>query len=548
MQLNSGLVALLLLLPAVEVAAHQGDVEEENAGQLGNVHFPVSCDGAAQPAFDRGVAALHNFYFSGARQSFKDVAETDPHCGMAYWGLSMATLGNWLVNPPSQKALSDGATELQKAMQAGAGSERERDYIAALQALYTDMDKRDHATRAREYERKMESLYLRYPEDREAAVFYALTLNLTASPTDKSYNNQLKAADILDKVLAVQPDHPGALHYLIHSLDYPSLAARALPAAELYAKVAPAAPHAQHMPSHTYSMLGEWDGSIRSNKVALQTAVDSMSKGNYSQFAFNGSMAHYNDFMIYAELQLAQDAAASQVVAESIAYQRAHDLTKDAIYTQTGFAAIPARYVLERKAWPESSSLEPLQKTWGYAEAITRFARAMGASHTGDRPAAREQIEALEKLRQTAAEAKQGYWVGQIEVLRLAASAWLAHDEGHSDQALALMRQAADLEDASDKHVAMENRLYPMRELLGDLLQEMGQPAAALAEYESSMVATPNRFNAFAGAAKAALASGHADKAATYYSRVVSLAAKADTPRPEVAEARQFLAKTHSAR
>ncbi len=536
------LVAFFFFSLSSGAFGHEGNTDEESEGQFGSVHFATTCGSAAQPAFDRGVVALHNFFFVGARKSFNEALERDPGCGIAYWGLSMTALGNWLVNPPSAKALSDASAELQKAMTVGVGSERERDYMSALQALLTETDRRDHLSRATAYEKAMESVYTRYPEDLEAAVFYALALNLTASPTDKSYSNQLKAADILDKVSAIQPDHPGALHYLIHSLDYPSLARRALPAAERYAKVAPAAPHALHMPSHTYSMLGEWPGSIQSNKAALVAAADSMAKGLYSQPALNGATAHYNDFMIYAELQMGQDAAAKRIVDDVLAYQLVHDLTKDAIYTQTGFAAIPARYVLERKAWPESARLEPLQKTWAYAEAMTRFTRSLGASHTGNGELARAEIRELEKLRQAAAAAQQGYWVGQIEVLRLAASAWLVHAEGWTDSALQLMRQAADMEDSSEKHIAMENRLYPMRELLGDLLLETGQPAAALPEFETSLSNMPNRFNGIYGAAKAAYLAGEKDKAREYFKKLLALAADADTERRELIEARMSIA------
>jgi hypothetical protein len=391
----------------------------------------------------------------------------------------------------------------------------------------------------------MRGIYERYPRDVEGAAFYALALNVTALPTDKTYANQLRAVEILNQVLAAQPDHPGALHYLIHSLDYPPLATQALPAAKRYAEVAPAAPHALHMPSHTYSMVGDWEGSIAANTSALLAARDSFAKQISSLPALNGSTAHYNDFMIYAHLQLAQDRTAKEIVTSLDDYQLSHDLSKDPVYTQTGFAAPAARYVLERKAWPEAKTLEVRMIAWTYAEAMTRFVRSLGASHTGDIVSAQAEIEALRQLRETAAAGKQGYWEGQIDVLWLSASAWLAQAKGNATEALTLMRRAADEEDASEKHIAMENRLYPMRELLADLLMENGQPSQALVEYEASMSATPNRFNGFAGAAKAALASGQRDKAATYFSRLMSLAAKADTasPRQEIRDAQRFLAR-----
>jgi tetratricopeptide (TPR) repeat protein len=541
MQVTNAIIAAVFLCTSLTpLAAHETTGEE--SGRLGNVHFETSCNADAQAQLDRAVAALHSFYFGEAKKSFNTALEKDPKCGIGYWGLAMTTLGNLLVSPPTSKVTADAQSLLQKGFDVGAGSQRERDYISALQALFTDADTRDHRFRSLAYEKAMESLYQRYPQDQEAALFYALALNITALPTDKTYANQLKAADILDKVSLLLPDHPGVLHYLIHSLDYPALARRALPAAERYAQVAPAAPHALHMPSHTYSMLGEWEASIQSNRVALAAAVNAMARGLNSQPALNGATAHYKDFMIYAHLQVAQDGEARRVVDETITYQKAHDLTKDAIYTQTGFAAIPARYVLERKTWTEADRLETLQKTWAYAEAMTRFTRSLGASHTGDLVKAQAEIRELAALRQAAIAAKQDYWEGQIEVLRLAASAWLAQAQGQTKDALQLMRQSADLEDASEKHIAMENRLYPMRELLADLLLETGQPAKALTEYEASLVSTPNRFNGFYGAAKAAYLAGDKDKARAYYQKLLVLSTYADTERKEIGEVRQMIA------
>lgn len=532
---------VIIAITEVGALAHEGDAS--NVGLLGAVHFETTCAAEAQPIFDRGMAALHNFYFGQAKRSFQAVLQTDPKCSIAYWALATNSLGNLLASPPAQKTIGEAQDLLRRGYETEPGSQRERDYRDALSRLLTDADKIDHRTRALAYQNAMQAIYERYPEDLDAAVFYALALNITALPTDKTYANQLRAADILDRVLIRQPDHPGALHYLIHSLDYPPLAARALPAAKRYTEVAPAAPHALHMPSHTYSMLGEWEGSIQSNTVALAAAQDSFANQLSSLPAVNGSTAHYNDFMIYAHLQLAQDEAANIIVRRLLEYQLTHDLSKDPVYTQTGFAAPPARYVLERKAWAEAKGLEVRMTAWTYAEAMTRFARSLGASHTGDFASAEAEMQILEHLRDAAVASKQGYWEGQVEVLRLAASAWLTHAQGHTTAAIRLMRQAADLEDLSEKHIAMENRLYPMRELLADLLLDAGRPSQALTEYEASMIATPNRFNAFAGAATAALASGERDKAASYYSRLLSLSATADTTRLGIREAQRFLAR-----
>ena len=523
------------------VSAHEG--ADDESAQVGSVHFETTCKVAAQPAFDHGVAALHSFYFGEAKRSFNATLEADASCGIAYWALATSALGNQLASPPGPKPISEAQDLLRKGYEAGTGSQREREYLDALSRLLTDTDKIDYRTRTLAYEKAMQMLYERYPQDSEAALFYALALNITALPTDKTYANQLRAAAILDQVSVTQPDHPGVLHYLIHSLDYPPLAARALPAAKRYAQVAPAAPHALHMPSHTYSMLGEWGGSIESNTVALATAQDAFGRQLISQPALNGSIAHYNDFMIYARLQLAQDEAARDIVRRMHEYELTHDMSKDPVFTQTGFAAPPARYILERRAWAEAKELEVRMTGWTYAEAITRFVRSLGASRTGDFAAAEAEIDKLQRLRDTAVASRQGYWEGQVEILRLAASGWLAHSRQQTAEAIGLMWDAAELEDASEKHVAMENRLYPMRELLADLLLEVGQANQALAEYEASMTATPNRFNALAGAARAAVVSGNRGKAAQYYSRLLSLSANADTTRPDIKEAEQFAAR-----
>ena len=530
----------LLVLSLTRLHAHE--TSDEQTRQLGKVHFETSCKPEAQPEFDRGVAALHSFYFGEAKRSFTASLQVDPQCAIGYWGLAITGLGNMLVSPPPPKALADSHALLQKAFDVGAGSQRERDYMSALQTLFTHADTRDHRSRSLAYEKAMEALYLRYPQDQEAALFYALALNVTALPNDKTYANQLKAADILDKVSVLQPDHPGVLHYLIHSLDYPPLATRALPAAQRYAQVAPAAPHAQHMPSHTYSMLGEWEGSIRSNKIALDLATDAAAKQLITQAVLDLYTGHCTDFTIYAHLQLAQDGRAKRIVDEALDYQKSHEVTKLSMTGQTGFAAISARYVLERKAWGEAVNLELLQKDRAYAEAIIRFTRSLGASRTGQLDRARPEIHELQALRESAIASKESYWEGQIEVLRLAASAWLAQAQGQMSDALRLMRQSANLEDSSEKHVAMENRLYPMRELLADLLLENGQPQAAIIEYEASLLAAPNRFNAFYGAARAAQLMGDKDKSRAFFEKLLALSKDSDTERPEIAKAKLFLA------
>lgn len=520
--------------------AHEG--EEDSSQKLGSVHFETSCNSEAQALFDQGVAGLHSFWFSESRRLFSGALDKDGACAMGHWGLAMISWGNPLASPPSPKALADGLANIQKAVAIGAKTPREQDYINAIGVIYRDVEKTDYRARTLAYEKAMEGIYKHHAEDQEAALFYALALNITALPSDKTYANQLKAVAILEKVAAQQPDHPGVLHYLIHSLDYPPLASRALAAAQRYAQIAPEAPHAQHMPAHTYSMLGEWQESIVSNQAAVAVARAYTAKTK-DAFPAHIAASHYSDFMIYAYLQLAQDRAAKALLDESIAYQKAQDLTKAPIYVHTGLASIPARYVLERQAWAEASSLRVYPSSWSYAQAITRFTRALGAARSGNVAQARDEVDKLRALREEAAQSKQDYWEGQIEVFQLAASAWLEHGQGRREEALKLMRSAADLEDASEKHVAMENRLLSMREQLGELLLELKQPAQALKEFEASFLEMPNRFRGTYGAAKAAELAGDRQQAHAYFAKLMTIAKNADTERAEMHEAKLFLAQ-----
>ncbi|HEY7556526.1 MAG TPA: hypothetical protein VIH18_17130 [Candidatus Binatia bacterium] len=500
--------------------------------KLGKVDFPVSCSPEAQVQFNRAVAMLHSFWFPQAPKAFAAVIETDPGCAMAHWGIAISQRANPLLGAADVGALKRGLEAVEKAKAAGAKTQRERDYIAAIELYYKDSEKLDHRTRTLAYEKAMERLYLAYSQDTEAAIFYALALNEAIDYEDKTYARQLKAGQILEKVLAKQPEHPGVLHYLIHSYDFPPLAARGLPTAQRYASVAPSAPHALHMPSHIFSMLGLWQDSIKSNRQALGVAK------NY---------VHAMDFMVYAHLQGAQDVEAKRLVDESAALFKAQAPTAQLTPTggvlavHTAFAAIPARYTIERGAWAEAAALQPRPSTPA-ADAITYFVRAMGSLRKGDVVRAHKDIEQLQSLKDTLLKAKQKYWAGQVEIQRRAAAAWVAHAEGKKDEALKSMRSAAALEDASEKHVAMENRLWPMRELLGELLLETKAPAEALKEFEASFKAAPNRFRGYYGAAKAAELSRDQEKARTYYEKLVALCQLADAERPELAEAKAFLA------
>jgi len=528
------ILGFLCWLQAATAQEKSGDAEK-----LGNVHFAVSCLPATQPQFDRAVAMLHSFWYPQGLNAFAEIAKTDPGCAMVYWGIAISRRANPMVGAPGAgpDALKDAVEAARKARLAGAKTQRERDYIAAIETYYNDWEKRDYRTRVLAYEKAMEDVYLHYPEDPEAAVFYALAIDeaVNVLPADPNFTRQQKAGVILERVLAANPEHPGALHYLIHSYDFPALADRGLAAARRYGDVAPAAPHALHMPSHTYSMLGMWQESIKANQAALSVAK---------------SYAHALDFMVYAYLQMAQDIEAKRGVDRNIELLKSQGAAGAAAANPTGavlagytaLAAIPARYAIERGAWAEAAGLEPQHST-PVADSITYFARAMGSVRGGDLEAARKSIEQLKQIKERLLDSKDEYWAQQVQIQRNAATAWTAFAEGKKDAAIKLMRATADLEDGSEKHVAMENRLWPMREVLGDLLLEANEPGPALKEYEASLQSARNRYRGLYGAAKAAQRSGNLEKARTYYGKLMALCSNADTQRPELAEAKKYLLK-----
>jgi hypothetical protein len=504
-----------------------------SAQDFGRVHFETSCTPQAQENFDRGLAMLHSFFYPISVQAFTEAAAADPQCAIAYWGIATSGRSNPLILPLTAAALKKGLEAVEKGKAIGAKTERERDWLAAIELYYKDYDRVDQTTRGLAYERAMETLMQKYPDDSEAAIFYALALNETALPSDKTFANQLKAGAILEKIEAKLPDHPGVLHYLIHTYDYPPLAQRGLDAANRYAEVAPAAPHAQHMPSHTYSMIGLWTQSVASNTKSRRMAQAQAAK--LWPGATSPGEPHLLDFMEYALLQMGQEGTARQLRDDSNAIKK---LGFEAVYAYTGLAAVPARFALERQAWKEAAALEPRGSQFPQAEAITYFARAMGSARSGEIAAAEREVDRLNELRAALENATQSYWATQVEVQMLAASAWIAQAKSEKETAQKMMRAAADLEDSSEKHIAMENRLYPMRELLGDLLLEQQQPGLALAEYETSLVSTPNRLRGLYGAARAAKLANEPDKATAYFRRLADMTKDADADRVEISEAR----------
>jgi len=491
--------------------------------KLGKVTFPTSCDARVQAEFERGVAMLHSYWFTEARKVFEAVAQQDPQCVMAYWGFAVNALGNTLSAPPSPKDAAAAVEALDRARTIGAKTPRERDWIEAIGAYYRGHETTPLGLRLTAYTQAMEQMTRRYPDDFEAWTYYALTLQASAPKNDKTYANQLKSAEILERLFKQNPQHPGVAHYLVHAYDYPPLADKGIRIAGQYARIAPAAPHARHMPSHIYSMVGMWEESIVSNRSALEVQAD---------------YHHATDFLVYAHLQLAQDARAKALVDQIAALSRG-DYPILANYTAV--AVIPARYVLERGDWAGAAALPVVSRGRPMADSLVRFTRGLGMARSGDLAGAKREIAALQELRIALEKENQAYWADRSQEQILAVSAWIAYAEGSRDEAVRQMRSAADSEDGSVKHVAMENRLYPMRELLGDLLLQLGQSPEALRAFEASLKENPNRYRGLYGAARAAEASGDRHKATAYFEKLVALSGKADTVRPELARAKAFL-------
>jgi tetratricopeptide (TPR) repeat protein len=535
-------IGALLIVGLATSTAGPIRAQGKTAERLGTVRFATSCAPAVQPQFDRAVALLHSFHLDAAVGAFSDVAAADPTCGMAYWGVAMSWLGNPLAAPPSARGLKEGGAAVDRAKAAGARTDREREYIAAIETIYKDADRVDHRTRALAYEKAMEQLAARYPADREAAVFYALALNITLDPNDKTYANQLKAAGILEQVFAAQPDHPGVAHYLIHSYDFPPIAAKGLPAAKRYASIAPAAPHALHMPSHIFTRVGSWQESIESNRASAKAAADALAASGPQTGLRSYEGLHAYDYMMYGYMQLGRDREARALVEEVAATRK---LNIDHFAGAFALAAIPARFALERGQWAEAAALSPTPADLAWnrfpqAESIVWFARGLGAARSGNAARAREDLARIEALRDAMIVAKNPYWAHQSEVQRLAVAGWIARAEGRNEEALSLMRTSAAAEETTEKHPVTPGPIKPARELLGDMLIELGQPAEALKEFEASHRVEPNRFQGLYGAARAAELAGDRARARTYYGRLVTLGKDADADRPEIKQAKGF--------
>ena len=516
-------LALLATILSIPVTADETHSHDHHAvlGEIGKAPFPSTCNKAAQKEIDRGVALIHSFWYAEAEKAFRKAAEADPKCGTAWWGVAMSNY-HPLWAPPTPSELTTGKEAAEKAKSLGAKSAREKDFIAAVGAYYDQSDTLDHRTRAVAYEKAMEKVASTYPKDREAAIFYALSLNGTAVPTDKTYANQKKAAEILNRILPDAAEHPGVAHYVIHSFDYPELASLALPAARTYAKVAPGSPHALHMPSHIFTRLGLWDECISSNLASAAKARGYVeaSKGA-AVTAFDE--LHADDYLVYAYLQQHRYEEAKALVDRLNAVVKLDTPSFAALYA---LGAVPARYALERRQWKEAAALRPLQFEWEkvpYAEANIHFARALGAARIGDLELARDALARITLIQQALVEQKNTYWAEQVQIQRMTAEAWLRLGEKKPEKALEIMRAAADLESSTGKHPVTPGAVIPARELLADMLLELGKPEECLAELEKSSREAPNRFNGLWLAAQAAQRAGKADKAKEYESKMSSL-------------------------
>jgi tetratricopeptide (TPR) repeat protein len=510
-------------------SASPSTAQEDADQQFGTVHFATSCNEVAQRRFDRAMRYQHSFWYRESKEIYQETLKADPECAIAYWGIALSLLNN-PHNPPPDSNLPLGLEAIQKAKLVGAKTQRERDYIDALALMYVDYDKTTRAARIQAYLKAMEALAAKYPDDDEAQIFYAITLNVAASPADKTYANQLKGAAILEPIFTRQPRHPGVAHYLIHLYDYPAIAAKGLPAALRYSKIAPNAPHAQHMPSHIFTRVGYWTESVAANMASVRAAKAD------KEF---GDQLHGQDYLVYAYLQLGQDKNARAVIDD----MEAAGANPDGFGAAFALAASPARDMVERGEWKGAAKLPVRPSKFPHVMAITHFARALGAARSGDPDAAKADIAKLVELRDKLRDAKDTYWSEQVDIQRQAATAWSLYAEGKYEEALKVMSGAVDAEDRTEKSPVTPGPLAPARELYGFMLLDRGMAKEALAAFEASMMKEPNRFNGYVGAANAAQALGDRAKAKATYEKLVSLASTADGDRPVLTAAKAFLAQ-----
>ncbi len=525
-RLLPGVAASLLVLSAF---AHDEDAAQSRQ-KLGKVNFANSCGPQTQAKVQRGVAMLHSFWWPEGERTFQEIAAEDPSCGaIAAWGFATIMMYNPFVGvvPPSEIPRAQGA--IAKGRSLGAKTEREKDYLEAVAAYWEDFGNRTERQRAVARSKAYQALAAKYPKDDEAQIFNALYLIAIQERSDQTYGDSLKAAAILEKQFAKHPNHPGIAHYMIHAYDAPPLAQKGLPSAKRYASVAPDAPHALHMPSHIFTRVGAWQDSIMTNRRSADMAVKSKE---------GDDALHALDYVVYAQLQRGRDAEARKTVSEAMSIGS----STPRFIAPYALAAMPARLVVERGAWREAAQLQPSQSKFPFTEAITYQARAIAAARMGDASAARADLEQLTQRRDALRAAKNDYWATEVEVMRLSAAAWVSLAESKADEALDLMRQAADMEDKNEKHPVTPGRLLPAREQLGDMLMEAKRPAEALKEYERSQQREPDRFRGLYGAALAAEMAGDPRTARRYYARLIQVAGKGE-PRAQLQLARIYVSE-----
>lgn len=506
--------------------------------EFGEISFFITCNNSSRKDFNTAVSLLHSFEYEEAEKMFVKVIDADPACSMAYWGVAMSIYHSlWFA--PNQEELAKGLKLLEIANDLYK-TEREGDYLDAIQAYFGDWENIDHKTRALAYEKKMEALHNKYPDDTEAAIFYALALRSTANPNDMNYTNQRKSGEILEAIFPEQPNHPGIAHYIIHNYDYPELAHLALTTARRYAEIAPASAHAQHMPSHIFTRLGLWDESISANINSAESAVCYTEALNREGHWDNE--IHAIDYLVYAYLQKGDNAKAL----EQFDYVRTmNEVFPPSPVAAYPFAAIPARMALENKDWESAAGVELHESeldwtSFPWQKAMVHFCRSLGASHLGNIEDAEKEIEILNSLHEELSAKTDTYSADQVMVQIKASQAWLAYARGNHKEALSLMKESVALEDNTEKHPVTPGEIVPAKELLGDMFLSLERYQDALESYESNLQNHPNRFNSLYGAAAAARAIGEKDKTSSYFTQLTAMVSE-NSARPEFTEALEYL-------